>query len=125
MPEDFTLDDILHPHRSTFKTWQDLQPGDWRRAVGDAAGSAWEAHPAHQRQHQKLQALIAQVRAHDIELSLRLEDEAFHLAIVALNIGSVLGYALAKTWPDGIHGLDGWIDRASAFADLDTLEQDS
>ena len=41
--------------------------------------------------------------------------------MLALQIGSLLGFALARTWPTRPERLDTWIDGATAYSDIEHL----
>lgn len=104
---------------STFEAWAGLQPTDWRSAVWSAASEVWGAHPSYLGLQQQLEALMRRATDQaEARLAFDFETLVSEYWDTALKVGSLMGFALARTWPADLEGLDSWIDHAAAYADI-------
>ena len=109
---------------STFYAWSELVPTGWQTAVVSAAELAWGDHPEAQRLHETWSTLMDKVsdieREHGIKFKIE-EDFEYTATSRAIAFGAAFGFAMARTWPEGPEGLDGWSARAWEYAGLDRL----
>jgi hypothetical protein len=110
---------IYHPDGlpKTLETWSYLTPDDWRQAILAAAEPVWLAHENREQLSDRLAALLDLIP--DRKLGTELDKASQDMARLALHIGALMGYSLAKTWPKEIEGLDDWIGQAAELAGLD------
>lgn len=106
-----------------FRIWQNESSADWQDRVAAVAEALW-VH-CHGQRWPALKELVSHLLAQDEEMAARLTGETRELVVNALDFGAVLGFALAKTWPDSLEDLDRWGERALAYMGWQTGEDTS
>jgi hypothetical protein len=101
------------PPLSTFAAWQEVTPDDWQHAAGSLFDAVWRRLP-------RVNEL--QEQAHTAPDPLAADQATSDLLMYAIDLGPAIGYALARTQPMDLEGLDGWIKRACDHAGLDVYE---
>jgi hypothetical protein len=110
---------------STFTAWDMLNPHDWRSAVWSIVAANWRKAPAVLRaQRERREALRAEITDRQWRAPEAFVGEAENAAVEA---AALLGFALARTWPERIADLADWPARAWSYAQLSesvaTLDQ--
>ncbi len=102
---------------SLWESWgENWGPGyqTWQHAIGEAACLIAD----------HVGALQGVAREHLEQAQEDSQAALFGAALGGLELGAVLGYSLARTWPDGIEGLTDWPQRALEHAGLASVEHD-
>ena len=90
----------------------------WQERLGLLGLAIYEASRARQRDLHEQRGLCEQIGRSDPEAARRLSNHWDDQLFAAVEFGTRLGYALAKTWPDGLEGLEDWLGRAKALAEF-------
>lgn len=89
----------------------------WQNAVEDAGTQAF--NDAFRSAHgDEIEAIAAQLQAIDKERAQALDAAKGHLELDLLRFGILVGFSLARTWPDKIEDVDAWPARVIAYAGL-------
>ena len=94
----------------------------WQERLGLLGLAAYEASEQWKRDQAAMQDLCEQVKRLDPGLAARLSNQWSDQIFGAAEAGTRIGYALARTWPDGLEGLEDWLARARAMAGIDDVE---
>ena len=95
----------------------DVAPdSDWQNRLDCVLSAMVEATPGWAERCAARHALIERVKALDPKLALELDRAWGDQLFDAAERGGHLGYALARTWPTDLAGLDTWLDRAREYA---------
>ena len=101
------------------------EPGhSWQERLGLLGLVVYEASVQRQRDLREQRDLCEQIRRSDPEAARRLSNHWDDQLFAAVELGTRLGYALAKTWPDSLEGLEDWLGQAKALAEFDELVED-
>lgn len=87
-------------------------PGAWTDAVRGAADVALELTDWERDQWAPIRDRLIAAGGE------RLAIDTLTSLTVAFELGALIGYGLAQTWPDRLEALDRWPRRALAYADL-------
>src|SRR5581483_5875311 len=103
--------DALYDKRpvSTLYFMGEHQPSDWQGVVASAARALWVASPVYRAASEEATAIAERVAKTDRETAGQIDYRlaGIHLG-AALELGALIGFALARTWPAQPEDLDGW-----------------
>jgi hypothetical protein len=101
--------------QTVWQAWSDSARPSWQTAACVAAWVAIErngmAPDATRLQRAISEWIEPQSGAVAAEALTNVDD----LRLASVDLGVRLGFALARTWPDGLHGIDGWPLEALRF----------
>ncbi len=101
---------------STFRAWD--RGADWKELVGLLGSAAWQGSGIADRCLVEVRGVHEKLGATDQDLALELEDAVYRLVGQAAIFGTLVGYALSKTYPTGLEQMNDWVEAALDFADL-------
>lgn len=107
--------------RSLWAAWAvmpEFETPDWRIAVELTGRMAFNRIAAAVEMQNRLGALVTHIASTDQQLAFEVEDAAMSVFDYAVEKCTLIGYSLARTWPDGIESLERWPDRALDYAGL-------
>ncbi len=107
--------------RSLWTAWAvmpEFETPDWRLAVELTGRLAVNRIATAVEKQKRLSALVERIASVDQQLAFEVEDAAMSVFDYAVEKCTLIGYALARTWPDGIESLASWPDRALYYAGL-------
>ena len=100
-----------------------LGPGrPWQERLGLLGLATYEASAQRQRDLHEQRDLCERIRRSDPEAARRVGDQWDDQLFGAVELGTRLRYALARTCPDGLEGLGSWLAGARAMARIDDVE---
>lgn len=91
----------------------------WQERLGLLGLAVYEGSAQRRRDLHEQMDLCEQIRRSDPEAARRVGDQWDGQVFAGVELGTRIGYALARTWPDGLEGLDDWLARARAMAGID------
>ena len=117
--------DLGQDFSTVWDVWRayNAEPGlSWQERLSLLGLATYEASAQRQRDLREQTDLCEQIGRSDPEAARRLSNHWDDQLFAAVELGTRLGYALARTWPDGLEGLDDWLARARAMAGIDDVE---
>jgi hypothetical protein len=110
------------PTFTPWEAWQQLTPGNWRKAVRYLALVITSEQSATSGDYRLLEEYIAEVRRGDWHKGDRMADRLIGAWSDALETGALVGYALARTYPSPLEEFEDWPRRALELAGLPIRE---
>lgn len=106
--------------RTIFAVWSEPDGAGWQGLIRSMSDQAWAAEE--ESAYGEVRTLVEKVRRLDGKLALTLEEAMLAYGNANRDFGVVLGYAVARTAPTGLEGLEDWLERASEYAGLEEGE---
>lgn len=102
---------------STFEIWEVVRftAGDWPSLIARIAEETYELRGRDPKVIDAWRAILDAIEPLDQKLMLRAEEAEHEQRWDAVKWATLVGFALARTWPDRIEELDGWTERALAY----------
>ena len=109
---------------SPWEAWQDLPPSTWQKAIKFLVLHIAEDQKEASSDYRLLDGYIDEIRAKDPKANQLLDGAVIGVWADAVEVGAIIGYALARTQPGALEEFGDWPRRALELAGLPVPKED-